>query len=113
MLSYVCCVVDAPVILQQPLDQLSVTPGNSVSFYVLLSGLRLSYLWSGSGALLPSSSSSRIEGRNTSTLTIHAVVSSDIGMYQCLITNAAGSVNSSSAALDIGEFVVELYPVIE
>ena len=83
----------APMITTQPSSQ-SVTVGSSVTFSVLATGTPTpTYQWRKDGAA--------ISGATATSYTISSPVSGDAGSYSVLVTNAAGSVTSSSATLTV------------
>ncbi len=85
-------IVTAPVLLSPPV---SVTSGigQSVSFSVAAAGAALQFQWQ--------HDQSDIGGANASTYLISPVGAGDAGRYRCVITNTAGSVTSSEAALTL------------
>ena len=93
--------MDPPTIITDPQDILSVIPGQNVAFSVTATGLRLVYTWEqGDGSALPSNSRFVI---NDESLTIQNVTTSDPNSYRCVVSNAAGSVISSSATFTLRE----------
>ncbi|MFI5335262.1 MAG: immunoglobulin domain-containing protein [Opitutales bacterium] len=83
----------APMITVQPVSQ-SVTAGNSVGFSVTATGTApLSYQWNKDGA--------PISGATSDTYGITNPQSADAGNYSVTVTNLAGSVTSSNAALTV------------
>jgi hypothetical protein len=88
--------VAAPVITTQPTN-LTVTAGQSASFTVTASGTSLTYQWQ----KLVNSVWTNITGATASTYTISATVTNDAGSYWVIISNAGGSVTSSSATLTV------------
>ena len=93
--------MDPPTIITDPLDILSVIPGHNVTFSVTATGLKLVYTWEqGDGSTLPSDSRFVI---NDESLTIQNVMISDPNSYRCVVSNAAGSVTSSSANFTLCE----------
>ncbi len=88
-------VIDPPVITVQPQDQIAGQAGASVSFSVTASGTApLSYQWSFNGGA--------ISGATGSSFAIGSVQTANIGAYSVVVSNPAGSVTSSNAALQIG-----------
>ncbi|MBI4663155.1 MAG: immunoglobulin domain-containing protein [Verrucomicrobia bacterium] len=84
-----------PAITQQPQSQ-SVTTGANVTFTVAATGTEpLSFQWKLNGADLP--------GATSATLTLSNVQSANAGEYAVVITNAAGSATSSTAALTVNQ----------
>jgi len=93
--------VDPPTIVTNPQDVLNVIPGHSVVFSAMAAGLRLVYTWEqGDGSALPSDNRFVT---NNEMLTIQNVMISDPNSYRCVVSNAAGSVNSSSATFTLSE----------
>jgi hypothetical protein len=86
--------IPAPVITVQPVSQI-ICPntGNSVTLGVTATGSSLTYQWRKNGA--------DIAGATSSTYTISNVVSSSAGTYYVIINNAAGSVSSDPAYVNI------------
>jgi len=83
----------APAISTQPVAQ-SALVGASVSFSVVASGsATLSYQWRKNG--------SSIAGATAATYTIARVTSGDAGSYDVVVSNSAGSITSSAAALSV------------
>ena len=97
--------VDPPAITTQPTAMTSVTPGDNITFSVEAAGERLSYSWLFQGAELPSSDTAI--GVNTSVLMIFDVQDPDMGNYQCVVSNAAGSVSSDVVQLALGKYTVK------
>ena len=95
--------VDPPRITIQPRDMLNVIPGSNVMFTVTASGLRLTYTWLQDGSALPSDS--RFMAANE-MLIIQNVMSSDVGSYSCVVSNAAGNDTSDPARLTLSELCV-------
>ena len=84
----------APVITSQPADK-TVTAGANVSFTVGVYGTPSpAYQWMFNGT-------SVIAGATNSTLTINNVQLTDAGTYSVVITNSAGSTNSTAATLTV------------
>jgi len=87
-----------PTITKQPVSQ-TVTEGANVGFGVTASGTApLGYQWRRDGVDL--------FGANSATLSLTAVVLSQAGGYSCVVSNAAGSVTSSTATLTVNAAVV-------
>ncbi len=83
----------APAITTQPASQ-SVPVGATVSFTVVAGGTApLSYQWRLNGA--------NLGGATSATLSFTNVTTSQAGSYSCRVTNAAGSVTSSTATLTV------------
>lgn len=82
----------APIITLQPANR-QVLAGASAAFSVTATGTLLTYQWR--------LNATNIAGATTSALTINNVQIGNVGSYSVLITNAAGSVLSSNAALSL------------
>jgi hypothetical protein len=88
-----------PSITQHPAAQ-SPCSGSNVSFTVGAAGSApLAYQWRRDGLNL--ADGGRISGALTATLTIAAAEAGDDGLYDCVVSNACGSVASSAAALAV------------
>lgn len=82
-----------PVITKQPTNQ-TVSAGANVTFSATATGAApLSFQWKKNGVDLA--------GQTSSTLTLNAVTSADVGNYSVSISNAAGVTNSAAAALAV------------
>jgi hypothetical protein len=83
----------APTIATQPQAQ-AVVEGDPFSFSVSVAGTApFSYQWSGNGTVIPGATSSSFSGASA--------VKADAKAYSVLVTNAAGSINSSPASLSV------------
>ncbi|MBV9928552.1 MAG: immunoglobulin domain-containing protein [Acidobacteria bacterium] len=83
----------APAITSQPATQTVVT-GGSALFNVIATGTApLSYQWYKDGSL--------ISGATSSSLSLSNVQSGDAGGYSVVVSNAAGTATSSTAALTV------------
>lgn len=85
---------EAPVVTQQPAP-VTVNAGSSASFAVAASGTApLTYQWQRNGQ--------DIAGATSPTLTLDHVAGSDYGsLYRAVVSNAAGSATSNTAALTV------------
>lgn len=82
-----------PAILAQPLNQ-TVSPGSNATFSVTATGTApLSYQWRFEGDDLP--------GATASVFTRTNVQPADVGNYSVMVTNLAGGILSSNAALTL------------
>ena len=91
-------VTTAPSISTQP-SNVTVTAGNSATFSVTATGTApLTYQWKKAGT--------SISGATSASYTIASAQASDAGSYTCLVTNSAGSVESSAATLTVNSNVV-------
>ncbi len=84
----------APVILAQPQNQ-TVTPSNSVSFTVVVSGSApLAYRWY-------LNTNTPVANATNSTLTLGNVQPTNAGAYSVVVTNVAGSIASTNVFLTV------------
>ena len=81
------------MITDQPDQQLLVVPGQPATFTFIATGDNLMYQWQ--------RDSLNIAGATSATYTIVAVVESDEGVYQCVVSNAASSVTSTASSLTV------------
>ena len=96
-LSAAYAVGSAPTISQQPQGD-TVDAGDSVLFTVTASGSSpLTYQWRKNGAA--------IDGATASSLTIPRAAEDDEGAYSCVVTNAFGSITSSTVGLVVNPIV--------
>jgi hypothetical protein len=89
----------APVIVVQPLGSTVLNSGTALFTVVATSGTTMTYQWTKNGQ--------DIWGATSSTYTILSATANDAGSYAVKVTNAGGTVTSSSATL-----VVVSAPVI-
>ena len=89
--------VDPVVITDQPVSLTLVVPGQTATFTVAATGDNLMYQWQKGGVDIAT-------GANSATYTIAAVAESDTGMYQCVVSNAAGPVTSTAASLSVCKY---------
>src|SRR5262249_11793673 len=88
-----------PSITTQPTNQ-SAVAGNNVSFSVVAGGTTpLSYQWLFNGTSL--SNGGQVNGATTSRLSLNNVQIGNGGGYSVVVTNVAGAVTSSVAALTV------------
>jgi hypothetical protein len=88
-----------PTITQQPQNS-TASVGQTASFSVIALGTGLSYQWQSEAPGAGSFSS--ISDANSSTYTTPATILSNNGtQYQCVVTNAQGSVTSNAATLTV------------
>lgn len=93
--------IPAPEITQQPISQVACPgTGNNVTFNVTATGTGLTYQWRKNGV--------DISGATSDSYTITNVEASDVAAYSVKVTNAAGSVISSTVYLNT---VVAVQPV--
>jgi hypothetical protein len=91
--------IPLPTITQQP-SAASVCPAGTATFTVAASGQgTLSYQWQKNSANI--TNGGHYAGATTTTLTVSSADASDAANYRCVVTNAAGSVNSNQAALTL------------
>jgi hypothetical protein len=89
----------APFVVSDPVSQ-RVFENGSATFEAMATGPSpLSYRWR-KGAQ-PLTDGGHVSGATTSRLTISNATAADAGMYSLLITNAAGTVTSAGAVLDL------------
>ena len=101
--------MDPPKIVTDPQDILNVIPGHNVTFSVIVAGLRLVYTWEqGDGSARPSDNRFVIKEES---LTIQNVMILDPNSYRCVVSNAAGSVNSSFATFTMSEWLHSTVPI--
>lgn len=82
----------APFIVSQPLD-LTVTTGQSATFAVVAGGsANLNYQWY-------FNTNTPLADATNSTFTINSVQGTNAGVYSVIVTNSAGSITSTNAAL--------------
>lgn len=94
---------DAPVIVNQPVNQNIVT-GDPVNFTVSASGaIPLNYQWQFNNADIP--------GATSAIYTINAVAAGDAGNYRCIVTNVNGTATSNNATLTVLPFNAK--PVVQ
>ena len=93
----------APNILTNPASQ-SVNGGQTVTFTVSATGISdPTYQWQKNGT--------NLNGRTGVTLTINSANINDAGNYSVIVSNAAGNVTSTTAALTVGNTAPSLAPV--
>ena len=86
------------VLVQQPSNQLA-SVGDTVTFMCSGSGSDpISYEWLKDGSIIVDSDG-RVNGTNSTTLTINTVQSDDYGNYSCRVNNTVNSVLSDAALL--------------
>jgi Immunoglobulin I-set domain/Immunoglobulin domain len=93
-------VVHLPVINSQPVSQVA-SNGSTVGFHVVASGSLLSYQWKKNGTSL--SNGGDFSGATTPDLSIHVTSQTDEAIYSATVSNPAGSVTSSGAALRLNQ----------
>ena len=89
--------MDPPIITAQPVSLVTAL-GEPVNFTVVAIGDNLMYQWLKDGAEIPN-------GANSVTYTIAVVEESDEGRYWCVVRNAAGSTNSTTANLTVCKYI--------
>ena len=93
-----------PEITTQP-KSATVKEGGNATFKVVASGTGLSYQWqwrAGSSGTWTNVTASDITGVKTTTLSVPATTARNGYQYRCKVTNSAGTVYSSAAALTVG-----------
>ena len=93
-------VIDPPSITTQPISQLA-SNGSIVTFHVAAGGGSLSYAWKKNGAVLANGGD--FSGVNTPDLTVSVSTLADIAVYTVTVSNVAGTITSSGAALQINQ----------
>jgi hypothetical protein len=93
-------VVHPPVITTQPAS-VATTMGGTVSFHVVATGTSPSYQWQKNGAAL--SNAGDFSDVTTPDLSVHITSLADVAFYTVTVSNLAGSVTSSSAALRVSQ----------
>ncbi|MEY3229914.1 MAG: hypothetical protein RL689_1, partial [Planctomycetota bacterium] len=85
---------DSPIILSQPVNSYSCTGGGAASFTVVAGGSgSLTYQWRRDGVNIPDATAA--------TYDIPAVTSTDVGVYDCIVSNSCGSTTSTTASLSV------------
>ena len=93
----------APNILSQPTNQ-SVGGGQTANFNVVATGISdPTYQWLKNGTPLV--------GQTSATLTINNASANEVASYSVIVSNAAGTVTSSTATLTVGNNAPTLTPV--
>jgi len=92
-------VILPPGITSQPAPQTQAV-GGTANFFVTASGTApLNYFWLKNGAAI--ANGTKYSGVNASNLTVATLTSADAGNYSVIVSNLAGSVTSSAAALTV------------
>ena len=89
--------VDPAVITDQPVSLTLVVPGQPATFTVSATGDSLMYQWQKDTVNIAT-------GANSATYTIDMVAESDEGEYQCVVSNTANSVPSTTASLTVCKY---------
>jgi hypothetical protein len=93
----------APNILTNPVSQ-SIAGGATATFTVSATGISdPQYQWLKNGA--------NIDGQTNATLTINNANANDVASYSVIVSNAAGTVTSSAATLNVGNTAPTLTPI--
>ena len=85
-------VISPPLIITNPFNVVGVT-GDSATLRVVVTGSAPTYQWIKNGVI--------IEGANQSELKFNHLQLSNVGVYQVLVSNPAGSVTSNTATLTV------------
>jgi hypothetical protein len=93
-------VVHLPVITSQPVSQLA-SNSSTVAFHVGATGSLLSYQWKKNGTSLTNGGD--FSGVTTADLSIQVTSQADEAIYSATVSNPAGSVTSSGAALKLNQ----------
>ncbi len=89
---------NAPGINQHPSNQ-TVNQGQTAMFAVDASGAGLSFQWRRGGVNL--SNGGNIAGATSNQLTVSNAQAGDVGSYDCLVSNGAGTTGSNAATLTV------------
>jgi len=103
-------VVHIPVITSNPVSQIA-SNGSTVGFHVGATGVSLNYQWKKNGTSLTNGGD--FSGVTTPDLSIHITSQSDEAVYSATVSNAAGSVTSSGAALKLNQSVTNFFDNFE
>ncbi|MBN1117544.1 MAG: immunoglobulin domain-containing protein [Bacteroidales bacterium] len=95
-------ITEETVITTQPVSK-STCEGDVAVFTVAATGENLIYQWQRNEINL--SDNAKVFGSNTAILTINNLVSTDAGIYRCVVTGTCGAVNS-----DGSDLAVNVYP---
>ena len=90
----------APVFLVQPKSQ-AVTLGSAATFLTSVKGSGLTYQWRHNGTNIPGATGIRLEISN--------IKDSDLGVYDVVAANAAGSATSDPASLSVATAIPGLF----
>ena len=93
----ICVLVLPPNITTHPSSQ-SVNLTQTATFTCSATGYNVHYQWRRGSGRFPNH---RVSGRNTDTLTITDVRSSDDNTYTCVASNEGGSAPSNAAQLTV------------
>ena len=91
-------IANKPKITTQPTDQL-VAPGGTANFTIAATGA-VSFQWRKNGSNL--TNTGHYSNVTTTTLTISTAAAADGALYDCVVTNTAGSTTSTTATLVVG-----------
>ena len=89
------------MIVVDPVSVLNVIVGTTIMLSVEADGFNLTYLWQHTDGR--SLDNPRIEGTRSNRLRINEAEEEDAGGYVCEVTNAAGSVRSMVAVINISK----------
>jgi hypothetical protein len=103
-------VVHLPVITSNPVSQVA-SNGSTVGFHVGATGTLLSYQWKKNGASLTNGGD--FSGVTTADLSIHVTTKADEAVYTATVSNPAGSVTSSGAALRLNQLFTNFFDNFE
>lgn len=90
--------MDTPEITTQPANQMDINEGTDATFTVEASGALLEYQWMKDNTDI-SDTEDLYSGTNSDTLTVLSVDSIDEGDYTVTVSNTAGSITSTPAAM--------------
>ena len=86
------------IITHHPQSSITLVKGNMLQLNITADGpgkTNFTYQWKKRGS---KSSPNRVNGKDTSKVTINSVVSSDSGSYYCVVTNQWGNMTTSNDA---------------
>ena len=92
--------LELPEITGQP-QSVTTSPGTTVRFTVAAAGEGLTYQWQFCAPGKTAWNNSGMTGNKTATLTVEATTARSGQRYRCVVTNAAGSVESEPATLTV------------
>jgi hypothetical protein len=103
-------VVHLPIITTQPVSQVA-SNGITVAFHVVATGTLLNYRWNKNGTSLTNGGD--FSGVTTADLSIHVTSQTDEAIYFATVSNPAGSVTSSVAALKLNQRTTNFFDNFE
>jgi hypothetical protein len=103
-------VVHLPVITTQPSSQVA-SNGSTVAFHVVATGSSLTYQWKKNGTALTNGGD--YSAVTTPDLSIHITSQADEAVYTATVSNIAGGVTSSGAALRLNQLTTNFFDNFE